>query len=326
MFCSNCGKKNESDAKYCIHCGNDLTKNKSIIHTNDDLNNSSIEKNNFYSKISKFARWFLGFILIILVGFVQTNPFSILLGITILPLEYKMISKNIRIVIGIISFFGIGMWAGIQATPNNTHQQEKNNNNLSTIEKTASSTISSLPTTEKTINVTTSNNNQIENTIKNEENKKNAEMLLKKVKKTIDDVEDRIMYESLNSVENHRDDCYLKLIQSKNTKQCKLIWYIDYYNTNTPLFIRYFTVKADDFKEQVSIPLMDINHELFMEKIVLSYENNKEVINAIANSKNTTIRFQGMHYYDDRKLSSAKINAIKDMLSLYQLCIDGYLQ
>ena len=327
MFCSKCGKENDGNAKYCIHCGNNLAKNEDTINLNSSSNELKNDNKSNFSKIGNFFRWFLGFILIVPGGFIQANPFSILLGATIIPLEYKIVSKNVRIAIGIISFFGIGIWAGVQSTPNNiSHQQKEATQQLSTPKKEINTIPQSFQPEKKIKDEIKPNYPQKEdNNIITEENKKNVEMLLKKVKKTVDDIEDRIVYESWNSIENNRDDCYLKLIQSKKTNQCVLFWYIDYYNTKTPLFIRYFTVKADDFKEQVSIPLMDVHHELFMEKIVLSYENNKDVLNAIANSKNTTIRFQGMHYYDDRKLSSAKINAIKDMLSLYQLCIDGYL-
>lgn len=55
------------------------------------------------------------------------------------------------------------------------------------------------------------------------------------------------------------------------------------------------------------------------------FEKNEDVIRAIANSKNVSIRFYGRQYYDDRKLSNAKIKALKNMLILYDACKAGYL-
>lgn len=328
MFCSKCGKENIDNAKFCINCGSPLAAQilKDISVSNSDKINS--DEKDKSSKLGKIMRWILGSFFIIPAIFAVKNPFAIVFGLMILPINYKIISKEIRIAIAVIAFFGIGSWAGMHANEKNLHtsttktsiikeasytDNKKINSNIkNNIDKNAILNI------KKSISIANQNNDI--------ENKKNLEILLKKVQKTVDEVEERIVYESWNSIENHRDDCYLKLVQSKNTNQCTLFWYIDYYNNSTtPLFISNFTVKADNFKQKISLPLFGVNNELYMEKMVLPYKDHEDVINAIANSQNTTIRFQGMHYYDDRKISTSKINALKDMINLYNLCINGYL-
>ena len=153
--------------------------------------------------------------------------------------------------------------------------------------------------------------------------------LLKSIHKENDDFGERIIYESKNSVENWKDDCYLTLSYYKQYQSCILVWRVDYYADDW-LFIKNFTVKADNQKFYITPSYKDITRDntasSIWEHIALDYKSNKEVINAIANSSNTTIRFYGKDYYNDRKLSKAKIKAMKDMLSLYQLCTEGYLK
>lgn len=158
--------------------------------------------------------------------------------------------------------------------------------------------------------------------------KKELAAILKKVKRKHDSFEERTIYESWNSVENWKDDCYLRLVHYKDN--CYLGWTTVYYSDDW-LFVKSFSVKADNKKYDVYPSYYeDINRtnssNSVWESISLPYKGNEDVIKSIANSKAVTIRFYGDKYYADRKLSRAKINAIKDMLSLYDLCQKGMLE
>ena len=288
---------------------------KNTIVTESKVNNgdkSSLDttKNQyklFFLKIYNLLRWFLGCILIVsgivpvLSGtFFMFNPFIMILGFLILPFNYRILNTNMKIILGTISFICLLLWPLLQISFNNHYNKSTH--------IAPSNTISEEEIAQK---------------------KTSLAALLKRIHKENDDFGERIIYESKNSVENWKDDCYLTLSYYKQDQSCILVWRVDYYADDW-LFIKNFTVKADNQKFYITPSYKDIKRDntasSIWEHIALDYKSNKEVINAIANSSNTTIRFYGKDYYNDRKLSKAKIKAMKDMLSLYQLCTEGYLK
>lgn len=286
---------------------NIATENKVNNKDKHSLDTANNKYKQLFFKIYNLLRWFLGCILIVsgivpmLSGtFFMFNPFIIVLGILIFPFNYGILNRNIKIVLGTVSFICFLFWPLLQI---------KFNSHYNKFEQTS-----------------------VQNIVSEEEiaqKKKSLAALLKGIHKENDDFGGRIIYESKNSVENWKDDCYLTLSYYKQNQLCFLIWRVDYYAENW-LFIENFTVKADDQKFYVEPSYGDINRNnsasSIWEHITLDYKSNKEAVNAIANSNNTTIRFYGKDYYSDRKLSKAKIKAMKDMLSLYQLCTEGYLK
>lgn len=153
--------------------------------------------------------------------------------------------------------------------------------------------------------------------------------LMKNISKKVDEFDDRIIYQSYNSKQGYKDKCFLRLAYYPKEKRCLMFWNIVYYS-NDWLFIENFTVKADDKKYNVYLSYGDVSRDndagSIWESVSLPYNQYKETIKAIANAKQVTIRFYGNKYYADRKLSQANINAMKDMLFLYDFCQKGILE
>lgn len=171
--------------------------------------------------------------------------------------------------------------------------------------------------------------NKQEKIKKSAENKKKLPILLKKVKKNVDSFDDREIYLSKSLVNNYKDECSLTLIYLPKEKRCLLFWNVVYYSDGSWLFVKKFSVKADDKKYNIDLAYGDVSRDnsaySIWEKVTLPYAEYKDAIEAISNSKSTTIRFYGEDYYADRKVNNIQINALKDMIEMYNICQNGDL-
>lgn len=274
------------------------------------------------NEYEKGISWFWTFILIIflgpiILGFILYKILQIKDGKV---LKVECIKKEKFIILKLI----ICLFLAVALVLSNNYSRNSDNNDNQNKELSSSQMIS-----KKILNSNNKTKINDENNKKLIEIKSKLPTALKAVKKQVDDFADRTIYESRNSIENWKDDCYLKLRHYYLNNTCDMFWHIDYYASDW-LFIESFEVKADNKKYYVSIERYDdvstnVSGGSIWEYIRLPFEKNEDVIRAIANSKNVSIRFYGRQYYDDRKLSNAKIKALKNMLILYDACKAGYL-
>ena len=93
MFCSNCGKEVNDEAKFCSKCGHNLT----------ETTNSNKSKY-LLIKTTNILRWWLGITIMLAGGIIAGNPIALLFGGIILPIEIKYMNKKVRFITAFILF------------------------------------------------------------------------------------------------------------------------------------------------------------------------------------------------------------------------------